>query len=61
MRSLINKDIQFLLGPIGGCRCEAMICFQRVFNFRETRWNIDKCVATQQLVQTRQFLPRNII
>ena len=34
-----------LLGPIGGCRCEPTICFQRVFNFRGTRWNIDKCVT----------------
>ena len=33
-----------LLGPIRGCRCEPRICFQRVFNFRGTRWNIDKCV-----------------
>ena len=37
---LINKDI-----PIGGCRFEPAICFQRVFNFRGTRWNIDKCAT----------------
>ena len=34
-----------LLGPIGSCPCEPTICFQRVFNFRGTRWNIDKCVT----------------
>ena len=42
---LINKDVQFYYALYAAADVSLRLSFQRVFNFRGTPWNIDKCVT----------------